>query len=393
MNKNIFGCVAIAFAATFSACNNSSQTNINTVTDSTMVDSSQKSIIPSAKNFQSTFDGKQTNLYVLKNGNMQVAITNYGARIVSIVVPDKNGKLTDVAVGYDAVQPYSEGGDTYFGAVVGRYGNRIAKGKFKLDGKEYTLATNNGANHLHGGKKGFSREVWDAQQVNDSTLELTYISKDGEEGYPGTLTSKVTYTVLSNDKLQIHYEATTDKNTVLNLTNHTYFNLNGQGSGTVNNHSVMIDASTFTPVDSTLIPTGKFQPVKGTPFDFTTATTIDKSVNDSADQQIKFGNGYDHNFVLNTKGNLDKKAAEVTGDQSGIVMDVYTSQIGLQFYGGNFMDGSHSIKGNKKDDFRTAFCMETQHYPDSPNQPNFPSSELKPGQQYQSTTIYQFSTK
>ena len=363
----------------------------NNNSDSTQTDSTSAQLIPSAKNFQTTIDGKQTNLYVLKNGNMQVAITNYGARIVSIIVPDKNGNPTDVAVGYDAVQPYTQGGDTYFGAIVGRYGNRIAKGKFKLDGKEYTLATNNGANHLHGGKKGFSREVWDAQQPNDSSVVITYLSKDNEEGYPGNLNVKVTYTVLSNDKLEIKYEATTDKNTVLNLTNHTYFNLNGQGSGTINNHSVMINADKYTPVDSTLIPTGKPEPVKGTPLDFTTAKTIGANVNDSSNQQIKFGHGYDHNFVLNTKGNMNEKAAEVTGDQSGIVMDVYTLQPGLQFYGGNFMDGSHTIKNGKKDDYRTAFCMETQHYPNSPNQPNFPSTELKPGEQYKTTTVYAFS--
>ncbi len=392
MRKNTVAILSFLIIA-FTACNNSNQMN-NENSDSTKTDSATNTqLVPSAKNFQTTIDGKQTNLYVLKNGNMQVAITNYGARIVSIIVPDKNGNPTDVAVGYDAVQPYAEGGDTYFGAIVGRYGNRIAKGKFKLDGKEYTLATNNGANHLHGGNKGFSREVWDAQQPNDSTLVLNYISKDGEEGYPGNLNAKVTYTVLSNDELKIDYEATTDKNTVLNLTNHTYFNLNGQGSGTINNHSVMINASTYTPVDSTLIPTGKLEPVKGTPLDFTTPTAIGARVNDSSNQQIKFGHGYDHNFVLNTKGNITAKAAEVTGDESGIVMDVYTLQPGLQFYVGNFMDGSHTIKGGRKDDYRTAFCMETQHYPDSPNQPNFPSTELKPGQQYKTSTIYAFSVK
>ncbi|HYJ62683.1 MAG TPA: aldose epimerase family protein [Parafilimonas sp.] len=392
MHKNKVYILSFLIIA-FTACNNSNQMN-NENSDSTKTDSSTSTgLIPEAKNFQTTIDGKQTNLYVLKNGNMQVAITNYGARIVSIIVPDKNGNPTDVAVGYDAVQPYGEGGDTYFGAIVGRYGNRIAKGKFKLDGKEYTLATNNGANHLHGGNKGFSREVWDAQQQNDSTLVLTYLSKDGEEGYPGNLNAKVTYTVLSNDQLKIDYEATTDKNTVLNLTNHTYFNLNGQGNGTITNHSVMINASTYTPVDSTLIPTGKFESVKGTPFDFTTPTAIGARVNDSSNQQIKFGHGYDHNFVLNTKGNIDAKAAEVTGDESGIVMDVYTLQPGLQFYVGNFMNGSHTIKNGKKDDYRTAFCMETQHYPDSPNQPNFPSTELKPGQQYKTSTIYAFSVK
>lgn len=391
MKEKISYGMAIFFCATMLSCNNSSTTSNNTDTTNNMTfDSTQ---IPSAKNFQTTIDGKQTNLYVLKNDNMQVAITNYGARVVSILVPDKNGNLTDVAVGYDAVQPYMQGGDTYFGAIVGRYGNRIAKGKFKLDGKQYTLATNNGPNSLHGGNKGFSREVWDAQQLNDSTLALTYVSKDGEEGYPGNLTAKVTYTVLSNHQLKINYEATTDKPTVLNLTNHTYFNLNGQGSGTILNHSVMIYADKYTPVDSTLIPTGKIEYVKGTPLDFTTPQTIGARVNDTTNQQLKFGHGYDHNFVLNKDDSTITKAAEVIGDASGIVMDVYTDQPGLQFYIGNFMDGSHTLKQGKKDNYRTAFCMETQHYPDSPNQPNFPTTELKPGQTYKTTTVYMFGVK
>ncbi len=390
MNKNICRNLLFILMVAFAACNNSN--NMNNVADSSKMDSS-KSTNSSAKTFKATIDGKQTDLYVLKNGNMQVDITNYGARIVSIIVPDKNGKPTDVAVGFDAVKPYSEGGDTYFGAIVGRYGNRIAKGKFTLDGKQYTLATNNGPNSLHGGTKGFSRKVWDAHQTSNSSLILSYISADGEEGYPGTLNVQVTYTVSSNNKLKIDYAATTDKPTVLNLTNHCYFNLNGQGSGTINNHLVMINADKYTPVDSTLIPTGKLESVKATPLDFTKPTTIAMHVNDSSNQQIKFGHGYDHNYVLNSKGNLNAKAAEVIGDESGIIMDVYTTQPGLQFYGGNFMDGSHTIKQNKKDDHRTAFCMETQHYPDSPNQPNFPSTVLKPDEQFKATTIYAFSVK
>jgi len=389
--QKALGNFVLILSIVFAACNNTETKNAAT-SDSTTVDSSA-SQLPSAKNFENLIDGKQTALYILKNGNMQVLVTNYGARVVSIIVPDKNDKPTDVALGYASVQPYAEGGDTYFGAIVGRYGNRIAKGKFKLNGKEYMLATNNGVNSLHGGNKGFSRVVWDAQQTSDSSVTLTYVSKSGEEGYPGNLTSKVTYIVGKNNQLKINYEATTDSATVLNLTNHTYFNLNGQGSGTINDHLVMINASTYTPVDSTLIPTGKIEPVKGTPFDFTIATAIGSRVNDSSNTQIKYGRGYDHNFVLNTKGNINEKAAEVVGDESGIVMDVYTTQPGLQFYGGNFMDGSHTLKGGKKDDHRNAFCMETQHYPDSPNQPNFPSTELKPGEKYSSTTIYSFSVK
>lgn len=346
---------------------------------------------PDPKAFQQTIDGKQTELYLLKNGNIQAAITNYGARVVSLLVPDKSGNMTDVVVGFDNVKDYSQGGDTYFGAVVGRYGNRIARGKFKLDGKEYTLATNNPPNHLHGGKKGFSREVWDANQPNDTTLVLTYVSRDGEEGYPGTLTARVTYTLTSNNALRIDYEATTDKKTVVNLTNHSYFNLNGEGSGTIDGHLMMLNADHYTPVDSTLIPTGEIASVANTPLDFTQATPIGKRINDTANQQIKYGKGYDHNFVLNKPGTGSvSKAAEVTGDQSGIVMDVFTDQPGIQFYTGNFMDGSHTLKNGDKDNYRTAFCLETQHYPDSPNHPRFPSTTLAPGETYKTTTIYAF---
>ncbi len=391
MNK-IFAAFLPFLILAVCACNNKKQMNTST-SDSTKNNAENAASLPLAKNFQDTIDGKATNLYILKNGNMQVAITNYGARIVSIVVPDKQGKPTDVAVGYDAIKPYTEGGDTYFGAIVGRYGNRIAKGKFKLDGKEYTLATNNGPNSLHGGNKGFSREVWNVQQHTDSTLVLNYISKDGEEGYPGNLNVTVTYSLLGKNQLKINYEATTDKNTVLNLTNHCYFNLNGQGSGTILNHRVMINADNITPVDSTLIPTGKLEPVAKTPFDFLNAKPIAAGASDTSNQQIKFGHGYDHNFVLNTKGNINTKAAEVVADKSGIVMDVYTTQPGLQFYIGNFMDGSHTIKDGKKDDYRTAFCMETQHYPDSPNHPDFPTTELKPGEKFQSATIYAFDVR
>jgi aldose 1-epimerase len=388
----ILSLALIASSVSIVACNSNKQNNEQQNSDSTK---SQSMEIPDAKAFQQTINGKQTNLYVLKNkNNMAAAITNYGARVVSLLVPDKNGKVTDVVVGFDNVKDYTEGGDTYFGAVVGRYGNRIAKGKFKLDGKEYTLATNNGPNHLHGGNKGFSRVVWDAQQPNDSTLVLTYVSKDGEEGYPGNLTSKVVYTVTGNNELKIAYEATTDKKTVVNLTNHSYFNLNGQGSGTINNHIMMINADKYTPVDSTLIPTGKIEPVANTPLDFRSPTAIGSRINDTSNIQLKYGKGYDHNFVLNKNSGAElNKVAEVEGDASGIVMDVYTKEPGVQFYGGNFMNGSHTIKGGKKDDYRTAFCLETQHYPDSPNHPQFPSTTLEPGKTYTTETVYVFSVK
>jgi len=388
--RNLFSILIFASLA-FIACNNAQQNKQQEQNSDTTKSESMET--PSTKAFQQTIDGKRTNLYVLKNKNIEAAITNYGARVVSLLVPDKNGKKTDVVVGFDNVNDYTQGGDTYFGAVVGRYGNRIAKGKFKLDGKEYTLATNNGANHLHGGNKGFSREVWDAQQLNYTTLQLTYVSKDGEEGYPGNFTSKVIYTLTSNEGLKIDYEATTDKKTVVNLTNHSYFNLNGQGSGTILNHLMMINADKYTPVDSTLIPTGKLEPVKNTPFDFRSPTAIGARINDTSNIQLKYGKGYDHNFVLNkTNGGLSK-AAEVLGDQSDILMNVYTDQPGIQFYTGNFMDGSHTIKGGKKDDHRTAFCLETQHYPDSPNHLQFPSTTLEPGKVYKTITMYEFSVK
>jgi len=382
--------ISIFVSLAFVACNNAQQTTEEQSSDTTKPQSMQ---IPDAKAFQQTIDGKPSNLYVLKNSNIVAAITNYGARVVSLLVPDKNGKMTDVVVGFDNVNDYTQGSDTYFGAIVGRYGNRIAKGKFELDGKEYTLPTNNGPNSLHGGDTGFSRKVWDAQQLNDSTLQLTYVSKDGEEGYPGTLTAKVTYTVMGNQGLKIDYHATTDKKTVVNLTNHSYFNLNGEGSGTINNHLMMINADKFTPVDSTLIPTGNLESVANTPLDFRSPTAIGARINDTSSVQLKYGKGYDHNFVINPTNDSLTKAAEVMGDQSGIVMDVYTDQPGMQFYGGNFMDGSHTIKGGKKDNYRTAFCLETQHYPDSPNHPDFPSTTLSPGEVYKTTTIYEFSVK
>ncbi|MBX3253051.1 MAG: galactose mutarotase [Chitinophagaceae bacterium] len=346
------------------------------------------------KDFQDTIDGKSSDLYVLKNSNGAcAAITSYGGRIVSLVVPDKDGKPTDVSVGFKTVKEYQGPGDAYFGALIGRVGNRIAKGKFSLDGKEYTLATNNGPNSLHGGIKGFQAVVWNAVQSNDSTLSLSYVSKDGEEGYPGNLTVNVVYTLGADNAVKIDYKATTDQKTVANLSNHTYFNLNGEGSGTILNHLVQINADKYTPVDATLIPTGKLEPVAGTPFDFTKPAAIGARLDTNVNQQLKNGGGYDHNFVLNDAGTSLHQAAQVTGDQSGIVMDVFTTEPGLQFYIGNFMSGKSSFKSGAKDDYRTAFCMETQHFPDAPNQKNFPSIVLEPGKEYTSTTIYKFGVK
>jgi aldose 1-epimerase len=384
MNKLFFAPLAVA-AGLMAGCGNN-DTKAPAADTTASAQKAVPAVLPNAASFNSTVDGQPTALYLLKNsGKVQAAITNYGARVVSLLVPDKNGVLTDVALGYDSIGSYIHQPETYFGAIVGRYGNRIAKGKFKLNGKEYTLATNDGSNHLHGGKKGFGAVVWTGKQVNDSTVELTYLSKDGEEGYPGNLDVKVTYT-LAGAALRIDYSASTDKATVANLTNHTYFNLNGQGSGTINNHLLSINASRYTPVDSTLIPTGKLDSVAGTPFDFRQPTAIGSRV-DADNQQLKYGKGYDHNFVLNGK---DTTAVTITGDQSGIVMRVSTDQPGVQFYGGNFMKGANPLKGGKKDEYRSAFCLETQHYPNSPNQPNFPSTEIKPGKGWHSVTMYSF---
>jgi aldose 1-epimerase len=349
------------------------------------------SLLPNPDLFRDTADGQTTGLYFLHNGNLTAAITNYGARVVSLIVPDKNGAPTDVVLGYDSIGKYLHQPDTYFGAVVGRYGNRIGHAKFKLNGKEYTLYKNNGPNTLHGGKKGFDAVVWNARKLDTSTLRLTYLSRDGEEGYPGNLQVTVTYTLDSNG-LRIGYEATTDKATVLNLTNHSYFNLNGQGSSTINNHTLQLNAGFYTPVDSVLIPTGKIDAVGGTPFDFRQPTAIGARVDDSANQQIKFGHGYDHNFVLDHPS-ATSPAAIATGDLSGIVMTVFTDQPGIQFYGGNFLTGTNPLKAGKTDGYRTAFCLETQHYPNSPNEPSFPTTVLKAGEKYASWTYFKFSTK
>jgi aldose 1-epimerase len=348
--------------------------------------------LPDPSVFRDTVDGQPTGLYLLKNKKgAAAAITNYGARLVSLLVPDKNGVLTDVVVGYDNIGNYLHQPETYFGAIVGRYGNRIAKGTFKLDGNDYTLAANNGPNSLHGGKKGFGAVVWTARQLGDSAVELSYLSKDGEEGYPGNLQVRVTYTLTDETALRIDYEGSTDKATVVNLTNHAYFNLNGQGSGPVYDHVLQLNADGYTPVDSTLIPTGKIDSVAGTPFDFRQPTAIGARIGDTGNQQIRYGKGYDHNFVLDkTKGDV---AATVRGDSSGILMTVFTTEPGIQFYTGNFMNGTNPIKGGKKDVYRSAFCLETQHFPDSPNQPSFPSTVLKPGETFHSKTEYRFSVK
>lgn len=385
LNITTLGLLLATFV--FVGCTNNSTNHMRAQSDST-----ETTLLPSKKGFENTIDGKKTDLYILKNrNNVQAAFTNYGGRIVSMLVPDKNGKLTDVVVGFDEVEKYKNSTEPYFGATIGRFGNRIANGKFTLDGKEYSLFTNNGPNTLHGGKKGFQDVVWDATQPDSQTVVFTYLAKDMEEGFPGNLHVKVTYMLTDDNSIKMDYQATTDKNTIVNLTNHAFFNLNGEGSGTILNHMVQINASEYTPVDSTLIPLGKMEPVAGTPFDFTKLTSIGARI-ELKNEQLKNGGGYDHNFVLNNK--LDKgfhHAAKVIGDKSGIVMDVYTEEPGLQFYSGNFMKSKNIFKNGSKDDFRTAIALETQHFPDSPNQPSFPTTILKPGETYHTTSIYTFS--
>ena len=369
------------------SCNDSEQRQSAKTGDST----SAASIYPDSTAFNKVIDGVQTRLFILKNGKgMSAAITNYGGRIVGLYVPGRGDSVVDVVTGFKSVDDFINSTEAFFGATIGRYGNRIANAAFLLDGKQYKLTANNGPNSLHGGKKGFHAVMWNGVQENDSTLELRYLSKDMEEGFPGNLTVKVTYTLTADNGLAISYEAQTDKKTVVNLTNHAFFNLNGEGAGPITGHLLQINGDRYTPVDSTLIPIGKLVPVKGTPFDFTTPTAIGARIEDN-NEQLKNGLGYDHNYVLNGTGM--KKAATITGDKSGIVMDVYTEEPGLQFYSGNFMQGKNTFKGGTTDAFRTAFCLETQHFPDSPNQPSFPSTTLSPGETYKTKSLYQFSVK
>jgi len=349
-----------------------------------------------SKFFGKTADGQYAYLWTLTNANgMKTEITNYGAIVVSLYVPDKNGKLGDVVLGYDNLADYIKE-TPYFGAIVGRYGNRIGNGKFTIDGKEYSLPQNNNGQSLHGGIKGFDKQVWDATPFEidgQQGLKLVYVSRDGEEGYPGTLTAIVKYTLTNDNALKIDYEAYTDKKTVLNLTNHSYFNLAGQRSGDILDHYMMLNADHFTPVNKFLITTGEIRPVKGTDFDFTTPTKIGERINNN-DEQLEFGLGYDHNWVINRTDDMSLVlAARVYEETSGRVMEVLTKEPGIQFYSGNFLDGSLVGKEGKVYEHRYAFCLETQHYPDSPNKANFPSVVLEPGQKYDTTSIYKFSTK
>ena len=340
-------------------------------------------------------DNKDVYLFTLENKNgMKATITNYGGILTSLYAPDTNGNFGDVVLGFDSLSGYTSDyyvkNCPYFGALIGRYGNRIAKVEFKLDGKTYKLPINNGPNTLHGGIKGFDKVVWNADTMltdEGPAVKLTYLSKDGEEGFPGNLNVTVIYTLTNNNELKIHYTATTDKPTVVNLTHHSYFNLSGQGNGNILNEKLMLNADKYTPVNSELIPTGEIKDVAGTPFDFRKPEAIGARINEIQ------GGGYDHNFVLNDQNTGIRLAAKVYDPASKREMEVLTDEPGVQFYTGNFLDGSLTGKGGKKYDKHFAFCLETQHYPDSPNEPKFPSTVLNPGNTYSTTTIYKFTVK
>lgn len=343
--------------------------------------------------FRMEVDGKQTDLYVLTNANgLEMCVTNYGAKVVSLMVPDRDGQFADIVLGEDHINTYvNDPKDFYYGAVIGRYGNRIGGAKFTLDGVEYQLDANNNGNTLHGGTTGFHHRVWDAEQVDAQTLVLTYVSADMEEGYPGELTVRMTYKLTDANEFYIDYTATTTKATVVNLTHHSYFNLAGDAAGSINGHILTLNSDYYTPVNEGLIPTGELLAVAGTPMDFRTPMVIGDRVDDTSYEQIRFGLGYDHNWVLNQEepGALGF-AARVVEPMSGRVMEVFTTEPAIQFYGGNFMAG-HPGKFGRIYPHRGAFCLETQHYPDSPNQPHFPSTVLRPGETYSQVCIYQFS--
>ena len=341
-----------------------------------------------------TPNGQAVTLYTLTNANgVEAKITNYGGIVVSLKVPDRRGRFEDVVLGYDNLHKYVQHNDPFFGALIGRFGNRIANGRFNLNGVNYQLATNNDPNHLHGGNRGFDKVVWDATPIRRSNgvgLSLRYLSKNGEEGYPGNLWVRVVYLLTNRNELRIDYSATSDKDTILNLTHHSYFNLAGHNSGTILNHQLMINANRFTPTDSTSIPTGELRNVRGTPMDFRRPMAIGSRINQN-DQQLKFGQGYDHNWVLNRRGAGLSLAARAYEPGSGRVMEIYTTEPSIQFYSGNSLDPEKHIgKGGRPYQRRSGFCLETQHFPDAPNHPNFPSTVLRRGKTYKQTTVHRF---
>jgi aldose 1-epimerase len=337
-------------------------------------------------------DNREVSQYTIKNGaGLTAKVINYGATITSLQVPDRAGKMDDIVLGYDSLQGYMDG-TAYFGAIVGRYGNRIGKGQFQLEGKQFQVTVNDGANHLHGGKTGFNKVLWHVNGTSSSSIELQYFSRDGEEGYPGTVTLKVKYTLTDKNELRIDYEGTADRTTVLNPTQHSYFNLSGSFTNTILDHQLMLCADQFTPVDQGLIPTGQLVNVENTPMDFRKPVAIGARINDSY-EQLLFGKGYDHNWVLRGGPGRVREAAELYEPASGRLMTVYTDQPGIQFYSGNFLDGTARGKGGISYQRRTGLCLETQAFPDTPNKPQFPQVTLRPGEVYRQTTMYQFSTR
>ena len=394
--KVIYGVIIFSMASILISCNQ--KVEQQSQIDSTMVTS--KSQISSTA-FGKMPDGREVKLYILQNNQgMSMTVMNYGGIIVSLTAPDRNGKFEDVVLGYDSLGPYLKD-NPFFGALIGRYGNRIAKGKFKLDGKTYQLATNNDPNHLHGGTKGFDQVYWNIEPFDTTlgnALKLTYESADGEEGYPGKLNIEVVYVLTDKNELNISYTAKADKKTIVNLTQHSYFNLSGDVKSDILQHELMINADKFIPVDKTLIPLGNLQNVDKTPFDFKTPTAIGARI-DKKDQQLEFGRGYDHCWVLNSRdgdpavSSISNVAATLYDPQSGRVLSVYTSEPGMQFYSGNFLDGSNIGKKGVVYKHRYGLCLESEHFPDSPNQKDFPSVVLNPGEVYSTQTIYAFSVK
>lgn len=377
MKKKFLG--ALALSVFMFSC---SQTKQETLTNSGL----------DKTKFQSEIDGKKTDLYTLTNANgMEVAITNLGGRIVSIMVPDKNGNMIDVVHGFDNVADYKNIANN-FGATIGRYANRIGGAKFELDGTTYALPANNGPHCLHGGPNGYENQVFDAKQVGNNVLELTYLSTDGEEGFPGNLTNNVVFTLTDNNEIKIKYNASTDKPTVINLTNHSYFNLAGDGNTPNSDWIISINADTYTPIDSTFATTGEILAVEGTDFDLRQPTKIGDKINNTSEQLVN-GKGFDHNWVLNTQGDINAAAASLYAPSTGVKLEVFTTEPGIQFYAGNFLDGS--VKGKKGVNYprRSAVCLETQKYPDTPNKKDWPSAALNPGETYNSETIFKFSVE
>lgn len=372
----------ISFVLFNAACNNNG--NTENKTDKKEAATSDMKAGITEKPF-GTFEQKPVTEYTITNANgMQVSVINYGGTVTKLITPDKSGAMGDVVTGFESLDGFLQKGVPYFGALIGRYGNRIANAKFTLDGKTYSLPANNNGNSLHGGDKGYDKVYWNIEKAGDSSLKLTYLSKDGEQGYPGNLNIEVIYTLTSDNSLKIDYTATTDKATPINLTNHCYFNLSAGKDSTILNHQLMLNADKYTPVNDALIPTGKIEAVKGGPMDFTAAKMIGKDL-----AAVK--GGYDHNWVLNKKGNALEKVATLSEPNSGRVMEVFTTEPGIQFYSGNFLDGTlTNTKNGQKYVKHAALCLETQHFPDSPNQPSFPNTILKPGETYRQTTIYKF---